>query len=68
MSPFNEDKTAKLNQINAGRTADMNTSLTSPSGQSTFGTEPFQMNGDDGDFLPTESKCRSKKYVSDLNV
>lgn len=65
--PYNEEKTATLNQINAGRSA----GLMSQTGESTAETERFQMNGDsdghDGSFLP-ECKCRSQEHDCDSNA
>ncbi|XP_029689550.1 immunoglobulin-like and fibronectin type III domain-containing protein 1 [Takifugu rubripes] len=60
--PYNEEKTATLNQINAGRSA----GLMSQTGESTAETERFQMNGDsdghDGSFLP-ECKLSNVEFV-----
>lgn len=67
MIPYNQQKTATLNQINAGRGA----GLMSQTGESTAEMEPFQMNGDsdghDGNFLP-RCKCRSQEQDWDSNA
>lgn len=67
MIPYNDETTATLNQINAGRSA----GLTSQSGESTAETEPFQMNGDsdghDSNFLP-RCKRRSQEHDCDSNA
>lgn len=57
--PYNEDKTAKLNQINAGGPTDVNTALMG---------QTAQMNGDHTDILPTECKCRSEEEICDFNA
>lgn len=59
MIPDNEDKTAKLNQINAGGPTDVNTALMGQTGQ---------MNGDHTNVLPTECKCRSEEDICDFNA
>lgn len=65
MIPYDEQRTATLNQINAGRGA----GLLSQTGESTAETEAFQMNGDghDGNFLP-QCKCRSQGHDCDSNA
>lgn len=52
MIPYNEDKTAKLNQINAGGPTGVNAALTA------------QMNGD---LTHVECKCRSEDDDCDFN-
>lgn len=56
---YNEDKTAKLNQINAGGPTDENTALMGQTGQMNLGHTHI---------LPTESQCRSEEGICDFNA
>lgn len=70
MIPYNEEKTATLNQINAGGSSPVR-HLMSQTGENTVETKVFQMNGDsdghDGTFLP-QCKCRSQEHDCDSNA
>lgn len=55
MSPYNEDKTAKLNQINAGGPTGVNAALMGETAKT------------NGDLTHVECKCRSEDDVWDCN-
>lgn len=55
--PYNEDKRAKLNQINTGGPTDVNIALMG---------QPGQMNGDHTNVFPRECKCRSEEEICDF--